>query len=33
MFGRYTGKAIADNGEEVPIADLVGFAEEHQARW
>lgn len=33
MFGRYNGKAIADNGEEIALRDLVGFAEEHHARW
>jgi hypothetical protein len=33
MFGRYRGKAVADDGEVVQIKDLVGFAEEHHARW
>ena len=33
MFGRYNGKAVADDGEEISIKDLVGFAEEHHARW
>jgi len=33
MFGRYNGRAIADDGEEVAIRDLIGFAEEHRARW
>jgi hypothetical protein len=33
MFGRYNGKAIADDGEVIVIKDLVGFAEEHHARW
>jgi hypothetical protein len=33
MFGRYNGKAIADNGEVIEIRDLTGFAEEHHARW
>ena len=33
MFGRYSGKAVADNGEEVQIPNLIGFAEEHQAKW
>ncbi len=33
MFGRYNGKAIADNGEVIEIKDLIGFAEEHHARW
>ena len=33
MFGRYSGKAIADNGKVIQIKDLIGFAEEHHARW
>jgi hypothetical protein len=33
MFGRYRGFAISDEGEKVQIEDLIGFAEEHQARW
>lgn len=33
MFGRYNGKAVADNGESIKIEDLTGFAEEHHARW
>jgi len=33
LFGRYEGFAIADDGEKVLIHDLIGFAEEHHARW
>ena len=33
MFGRYEGTVIADDGETVMIDGLVGWAEEHQARW
>jgi Protein of unknown function (DUF2804) len=33
MFGRYTGRARLDNGDDVHISDLIGFAEEHHARW
>lgn len=33
MFGRYRGWAISDEGERVQIEDLIGFAEEHRARW
>jgi hypothetical protein len=33
MFGRYTGHVRLDNGEELQVKDLVGFAEEHHARW
>lgn len=33
MFGRYDGCVAADDGEEICIEGLVGFAEEHHARW
>jgi hypothetical protein len=33
MFGCYNGKAVADNGEVIFLKDLIGFAEEHHARW
>ena len=33
MFGCYNGTIITDQGETIPIKDLVGFAEEHHARW
>ncbi len=33
MFGRYNGFAIADDGENLRIENLVGFAEEHHAKW
>jgi len=33
MFGRYAGWAIDDSGKRVEIQDLIGFAEEHQAKW
>ncbi len=33
MFGRYSGTAVTDDGEIIRIDDLVGFAEEHHARW
>jgi hypothetical protein len=33
MFGRYSGTAISDSGEQLKIDNLVGFAEEHRARW
>jgi hypothetical protein len=33
MFGRYTGRVLLENGDEVQISDLIGFAEEHHARW
>ncbi len=33
MFGRYSGCVTADDGEEIRLDGLVGFAEEHHARW
>jgi hypothetical protein len=33
MFGRYSGQATADDGEVIRIENLIGFAEEHHARW
>ena len=33
MFGRYSGMVRADDGSTIPVKDLIGFAEEHQARW
>ena len=33
MFGRYNGHVILDNGSKLEIKDLIGFAEEHHAKW
>ncbi len=33
MFGRYTGHVRLDHGQEIEVRDLIGFAEEHRARW
>jgi hypothetical protein len=33
LFGRYSGKVVADDGEEIQLQGLIGFAEEHRARW
>jgi hypothetical protein len=33
MFGRYNGRAVLDDGQVVEVRDLIGFAEEHRARW
>ena len=33
MFGRYNGRVISDSGEKIDIENLVGFAEEHHAKW
>ena len=33
LFGRYRGTARTDEGAVIRIDDLVGFAEEHHARW
>jgi hypothetical protein len=33
LFGRYSGLVMADDGEKIQIESLIGFAEEHHARW
>lgn len=33
LFGRYSGKVVTDDGEEIRLNNLIGFAEEHHARW
>jgi hypothetical protein len=33
MFGRYIGRVTLDNGKPLAIRGLIGFAEEHHARW
>jgi hypothetical protein len=33
MFGRYYGHIVSDDGEEIQLDGLIGFAEEHKARW
>ena len=33
MFGKYQGKLVTDEGTTIEIEDLIGFAEEHHARW
>lgn len=33
MFGRYHGTVQADDGESIQLDGLIGFAEEHHARW
>jgi hypothetical protein len=33
MFGRYNGFAVTGDGRKIEIKDLIGFAEEHHAKW
>jgi len=33
MFGRYNGHVVTDDGEKLTITDLIGWAEEHNAKW
>jgi hypothetical protein len=33
MFGRYYGTVRTDDGDRIHLDGLVGFAEEHRARW
>ncbi len=33
MFGHYSGYAVTEDGERIEIDGLIGFAEDHKARW
>ena len=33
MFGHYQGFVISDSGEKIEVKGMLGFAEEHQAKW
>ena len=33
MFGYYNGHVVANDGENIQLDNLIGFAEEHHARW
>lgn len=33
IFGRYNGRVTLDDSTSLEIKDLIGFAEEHHARW
>ena len=33
MFGRYNGQVTTDEGDIILVKDLIGFAEEHHAKW
>lgn len=33
LFGRYHGHVVTDDGERIAVDGLIGFAEEHHARW
>jgi hypothetical protein len=33
MFGKYTGYVVDDRGDKITIDGLIGFAEDHSARW
>ena len=33
MFGKYNGFFVTDEGKKISIKDLIGFAEEHHAKW
>lgn len=33
MFGRYNGRVRLDDGGWLEVRELIGFAEEHRARW
>lgn len=33
MFGCYSGWLVTDEGERIEVRDMIGFAEEHHAKW
>jgi hypothetical protein len=33
MFGKYSGIVVTDEGEKIEVNDLIGWVEEHHARW
>jgi len=33
MLGRFSGTLLADNGERIAVNDVIGWAEDHHARW
>jgi len=33
MFGRYNGTVTLDSGENLEIQNLIGWVEEHHAKW
>ncbi len=33
MFGYYNGNVTTESGDVIPVKDLIGFAEEHYAKW
>lgn len=33
MFGKYNGTVVTDDGKKIEIKDLIGWAEEHNAKW
>lgn len=32
-FGHFSGTVVTDDGDEIVVRDLLGWAEEHRARW
>jgi hypothetical protein len=33
MFGRFSGTVVLSDGARVGVNDMIGWAEEHRARW
>lgn len=33
MFGRYDGRLVTDGGKSIEVRNLVGWSEEHKAKW
>ena len=33
VFGRFSGILVPDSGEAIEVADMIGWVEQHRARW
>jgi len=33
LFGKYSGTLVTDSGEKIQVQDVIGWAEEHEAKW
>ena len=33
VFGRFTGRAVLDDGREIRVKDFLGFAEKVENKW
>ena len=33
VFGHFSGIVVTDSGETIEVADMIGWVEQHRARW